>query len=174
MLQLKLIDHLSKEQIKKRLEDQQTIRGYKQWQIIYSVANNPGRKSEDMAQVLGISKEIFQRVVRRYNKNGENFQDKIKWGGRRNETSYLSADEERQMMIEFSKKASAGKILTAKDIKKEVEKKLNKAVSDDYIWDLFNRCGWSKKAPRPRHPKQDISAQEEFKKNSPKSWQPAT
>jgi transposase len=174
MLQLKLKGHLIKDEIKKRLDSQVSARGYRQWQILYAVISNPGKKSEDMAQVLGISKEILQRTVKQYNKNGADFQEKIRWGGRRKETSYLTLEEEQQMLNEFSKKALAGKILTAKDIKREVEKKLNTKVSDDYIWDLFNRCKWSKKAPRPKHPKQSKTAQEEFKKNSPKSWQPST
>jgi len=77
------------------------------------------------------------------------------------------------MLEGFAKKASVGQILTFKDIKKEVETKLNKEVSDDYIWDLFKRCGWSKKEPRPKHPQQNLVAQEDFKKNSKRIWQPS-
>ena len=172
MLHLKLKSHLTKEEIKKRLVLQTNVRSYRQWQIIYAVANNEGKKSEDIATVLGITKEVLQRTIKQYNLHGSDFQQKIKWGGRRKETSFLSLEEEQKMLAEFAKQASEGKILTAKDIKKEVEKKLKREVSDDYIWDLFNRCGWSKKAPRPKHPKQDLEAQEDFKKNSLKSWQP--
>lgn len=174
MLQLKLKDHLTKAEIKKRLASQMNVRSFKQWQILYAVACNEGKKSEDIAVVLGITKEILQRTVKQYNKYGSDFQQKIKWGGRRKETSFLSLEDERKMLNDFSKKASEGKILTAKAIKREIEKQLKQEVSDDYIWDLFNRCGWSKKAPRPKHPKQNIEAQEDFKKNSPKSWQPST
>ncbi len=174
MLTLKLKDHLSKKEIQERLLLQTDVRSFKQWQILYAVISNEGKKSEDIAVVLGITKEILQRTVRHYNEHGADFQQKIKWGGRRKETSFLSLEEERMMLDDFAKKASEGKILTAKAIKREIEKKLKKEVSDDYIWDLFNRCGWSKKAPRPQHPKQNIAAQEDFKKNSPKSWQPST
>lgn len=174
MLQLKLRNHLSKEELKQRLSDQVNVRSFKQWQILYAVACNEGRKSADIAVVLGISKEILQRTVKQYNEHGPDFQQKIKWGGRRNETSFLSLEEEQTMLADFSKKASEGKILTAKAIKREIEKKLKREVSDDYIWDLFDRCGWSKKAPGPQHPKQNLAAQDDFKKNSPKSWQPST
>lgn len=174
MLQLKLKPHLTKAQIQKRLSEQSEIRSFKQWQILFAVASNEGKKSEEMARVLGITKEILQRTVKHYNEYGADFQTKIKWGGRRNATSYLTVEEERLLLDEFANKAAAGKILTAKDIKREVEKKLKHKVSDDYIWDLFNRCGWSKKAPRPKHPKQKPEDQEDFKKNSPKFWQPST
>ena len=49
---------------------------------------------------------------------------------------------------------------------------LGRTVSDDYIYDLLHRQGWGKVAPRPRHPKSEPEAQEEFKKNPRKSWQP--
>lgn len=45
-------------------------------------------------------------------------------------------------------------------------------MSDDYIWDLFKRHNWKKKMPRPEHPKKNKMAQEEFKENSLKYWQP--
>ena len=174
MLQLKLKGHLTKEEIKKRLSIQTNVRSFKQWQILHAVASNEGKKSEDIAIILGITKEILQRTVKQYNQYGSDFQQKIKWGGRRKQTSFLSLEEEQKMLDGFAQKASEGKILTAKAIKREIEKQLKQEVSDDYIWDLFNRCGWSKKAPRPKHPKQDLDAQEDFKKNSLKSWQPST
>jgi len=174
MLQLKLKPHLTKAQFQKKLSEQSEIRSFKQWQILLAVASNEGKKSEDMAKVLGISKEILQRTVKQYNEYGIDFQQKIKWGGRRNATSFLTIEEEQQLLKDFTNKASTGKILTAKDIKREVEKKLKHTVSDDYIWDLFNRGGWSKKAPRPKHPKQNKEDQEAFKKNFPKFWQPTS
>lgn len=172
MLQIKLQGHLRQDEIKKRMDSQVEIRGFKQWQMIYSVAMNPGKKSEIIAQGLCISKEILQRTIKQYNRLGADFQKKVQWGGRRQANSFLSIEEEKKMLEEFGNRASQGKILTAKDIKKEVEKKVKRKVSDDYIWDLFNRGGWSKKAPRPKHPKQNIEAQQEFKKNSPRFWQP--
>jgi transposase len=69
-------------------------------------------------------------------------------------------------------KASKGLIKTANDMRAIVEQKVGKAVSDDYLWDLFNRHGWKKKMPRPHHPKRSLSDQQEFKKNSPTRWQP--
>ena len=50
-------------------------------------------------------------------------------------------------------KAKEGSIIVAKHIRKIVEAKVGKAVSDDYLWDLFNRHNWKKKMPRPEHPK---------------------
>ena len=172
MRQIKLNLHLTQAELQSKLLSQKDIRSFKHWQIINAVAQNKGKPSEELAQILGISKHILLRTVRQYNKYGEGFQTKLKWGGRRKETSFLTFEQEEKLMNTFSSKALQGRILTAKDIKKEVEKKLKREVSDDYIWDLFKRHDWNKKAPRPKHPKQDLQAQELFKKNFPKSWVP--
>lgn len=76
------------------------------------------------------------------------------------------------MMEGLKTKAKEGKVLTAKNIRTVIEKTVGQAVSDDYIWDLFKRHNWKKKMPRPQHPKHNQQAQEAFKKNFPKSWQP--
>lgn len=72
----------------------------------------------------------------------------------------------------LEQKALEGQILSYLDIKNLVEKEVERAVSDDFIWDLFKRNGWTKHSPRPHHPKKDIGAQEEFKKNSKSVWLP--
>jgi transposase len=71
----------------------------------------------------------------------------------------------------ISEKASKGLILTISDIRKDVEEKTGHKVSDDYLWDLFHRHGWKKKAPRPVHPINRKKEQEEFKKNLKRRWQ---
>lgn len=169
-----LKNYLTTDAIRQQMQYSKDIRGFQQWQILYSVAINPGVKSEAIAGILGISAQVLLRTVRYYNLHGANFQEKVKWGGRRAETSFLSLDEEKAMMEKVKKIALEGKFLTYKDVKKHIEQKLGKKVSDDYIWDIFKRHNWSKKSPRPKHPKQDPAKQEEFKKNSPKSWQPAS
>lgn len=143
------------------------------WQILLSVSFNPNKKAEEYALFLGVTKSKVYKVVEQYNKIGANFTDNIKWGGRRLSTSIMSFEEEEKMMNGLKHKAVEGKVLVAKHIKKVIEKKVGKKVSDDYIWDLFKRHNWKKKSPRPEHPKRNKVAQEEFKKNSLKYWQPS-
>jgi len=136
------------------------------------VSFNPNKKAEEYALFLGVTKSKVYKVVEQYNKIGADFTDDINWGGRRLATSIMSFEEENKMMNDLKLKATEGKILVAKHIKKVIEKKVGKQVSDDYIWDLFKRHNWKKKMPRPEHPKRNKAAQEEFKKNSLKYWQP--
>lgn len=165
--------HLSTTEIASKLSkcNNTQHRGY--WQILLSVSFNPNRKAEEYALFLGLNKSKVYKVVQRYNKIGPDFDLDLKWGGRRNSSSHMSFDEEVKLMDELKKKASLGQILTAKSIKSILEKKLNKVVSDDFIWDLFKRHNWKKKMPRQEHPKHNQGAQEEFKKNSLPYWQPS-
>ena len=162
---LKLNPHLSIEELQEKLKSEKDIRFYKLWQILNAVAYNPGIKAERIAVVLSSSVTIVRRTVQIYNKHGEDFPKLKLWGGRRESLCHLSIKEEKELLKSIEKKSMRGEILTAKDIKREVEKKVKKEVSDDYIWDLFKRHEWTKKAPRPKHPKQNIQVQEDFKKN---------
>jgi transposase len=84
----------------------------------------------------------------------------------------MTFESESLLLKSIEDKAFAGEILIYSNIKKTVEEKLGKEVSDDYIWDLFKRHGWSKKVPRQHHPEGNAAAQEEYKKNFAKHWSP--
>lgn len=170
---LQLNPHLTTSELSVKLSTCSNIhqRGY--WQILLSVSFNPNKKAEEYASFLGVTKSKIYKVVELYNKEGASFTENNKWGGRRAATSHMSFEDEEKMMTNLKLKAKEGKVLVAKHIRKIVETKLGKAVSDDYIWDLFKRHNWKKKMPRPEHPKKNKVAQEEFKKNSLKYWQPS-
>lgn len=171
MATLKLTPHLSLKELQKKLDAEKDLRFFKQWQILNAVVKNPGMSAESISLVLSSTLTIVRRTVQLYNNHGADFMNQLQWGGRREVRSNLSLKEEEELLKSIEEKSLKGEILTAKDIRKEVEKKVKKEVSEDYIWDLFKRHGWKKKAPRPKHPKQNIKAQEEFKKNSLRYWQ---
>jgi transposase len=167
-----LSPHLTTSELSEKLASCLNIHQRSYWQILLSVSFNPNKKAEEYASFLGVTKSKIYKVVELYNKEGAGFTDNLNWGGRRSQTSHMSFEDEKKMMDDLKNKAQEGKIIVAKHIRKIVETKIGKAVSDDYIWDLFKRHNWKKKMPRPEHPKRNKSAQEEFKKNSPKYWQP--
>ena len=172
MKKLQLYPHLTTAELSGKLMSCVNRQHRSYWQILLSVSFNPNKRAEEYAQFLGVTRSKVYRVVEIYNKQGSQFTNKLEWGGRRKETSFLTLEEERKMMEGIRSKALQGKILTAKDVGQEIEKKLNKKVSDDYVWDLFKRHNWKKKSPRGEHPKHNQVAQEEFKKNYPKFWSP--
>jgi len=159
-------------------EIQHQIRGYKgyndviDWKIIQTVKVNPGIKAKIISEVFCISIQKVYSVIEGYNKNGKEYKQGTHWGGRRRENSYMSIQEEEGFLEQLSQKASKGLILTSKDIKKEIETYTKHTVSDDYIRKILKRHHWTKKSPRPEHPKTDYEKQDEFKKNFLKVWQP--
>jgi transposase len=65
-------------------------------------------------------------------------------GGRREARNLMTLEEERQLLSETEQDALNGKILIYNHIKIRIEEKLGRKVSDDYVWDLFKRHGWTK------------------------------
>jgi transposase len=141
-------------------------------QILYLVDIHKGVKAKDLASLLGITPNKIFKTVEKYNSMGVGWKTGKSWGGRREERCLMSLDEERIFLSSIEDEAFAGQILTYKQIKSKFEIRLGNQVSDDYVWDMFKRHGWSKKAPRKRHPQADRQAQDEYKKNFPSYWLP--
>lgn len=166
---LKLTKEISPEVIKAKMNVSSTVSDYKRWQIIYHVCNY-SVDAEYLSDITGYSKANVYAVVQQFNGSKKADVTTKQKGGRRREL--ITVKEERDLMDSLESKALKGEILSGKDVKKIVEQKVSKPVSDDYIWDLFKRNGWTKHSPRPHHPNKDVSKQEEFKKNSNTIWMP--
>ena len=155
--------------IKKQMKYAKSIADYKRWQVLYFVSSFDV-DADYLSDITGYSKSNIYAIVQQYNQADKPDISVQKRGGRRR--SLLSIDQEKLFMKGLEQKALAGQILSYLDIKKLVEKEIGKVVSDDFIWDLFKRNGWTKHSPRPHHPKRNVDAQEEFKKNSRSVWLP--
>ena len=169
MRSLQLTKEISALTIKKKMQSASNLADYKRWQIIYHVSIYTV-DAEYLSDITGYSKANVYSIVQSFNNSeGSDVSTKQKGGRRR---ALMSIEQEKELMSSLEDKALKGQILSGKDIRKVVEQKVNKSVSDDYIWDLFKRNGWTKHSPRPHHPHKDIKKQEEFKKNSKTIWLP--
>jgi len=166
---LKLIATSNTQKLKERMGTSKTVSEYKRWQVLYIVSTYEV-DADYLAETTGYSKAMIYYIVQRYNNSPSNNPESKPRGGRRR--SYMSLSEEREFMNAMESKAMKGQILSFRDIQKAVESKLDRKVSDDFIWDLFKRNGWTKHSPRPHHPLKDINQQEDFKKNSKTIWLP--
>lgn len=169
---LKVVDEHTSKEIKKLIRSYKGYNNVIDWKIIQSVQTNPGITAQEISKVLCISVQKVYSVIEEYNRKGKDYKKEKNWGGRRKGNYYLSIEEEKEFLNEINLKATKGLIHNAKDAKVELEKKLKHPVSEDYIWKVFRRHKWTKKTPRPEHPNTDMDKQEEFKKNSRKTWQP--
>jgi transposase len=166
---LQLTQPNSPDFLKEKMKSASTLSDYKRWQIIYHVSIY-SVDAEYLSDITGYSKANVYAIVQQYNSSKKKDVTAKPKGGRRR--SLMSVEDELELMSSLENKALQGQILSGKDVRKIVEQKINKTVSDDYIWDLFKRNGWTKHSPRPHHPNKDIEKQEGFKKNSKTIWLP--
>jgi transposase len=162
--------HLTDKQLLNHFNNAKGTDDFVRWQMLYLIQVAHLNNAEQIGTAVGVSKHTVYQLVRSYNKRGIEAIAKKPKGGRRR--SLLSIDEEMLLMEELEKMAQSGQIHSVAAIRKHVETKVGNKVSDDYLWDLFNRHGWKKKMPRPHHPKSDKATQAKFKKNFPTYWSP--
>jgi transposase len=93
------------------------------------------------------------------------------WGGRRR--AAMSIEQEREFLLPWAEAASNGNMLVVAPLRAALAQKLGRKVAHSVVYRLLARHGWRKVAPDTRHPKSDPLVQQEWKKNSPMSSQPA-
>jgi transposase len=153
--------HLSIEEVKTRLKTDLRPWCRQRWLIIYNALVEP-RKAEEIARHCGVSKATVHQVISTYNRLGVAAVETAGKGGRRHQ--YLTLEEEAQFLAPFFARAEEGLLTTTAEIWRAFESRVGHPVDDSTIYRLLDRHGWRKLMPRPRHPKADPQAQEQFKK----------
>jgi transposase len=169
MHRLKITNPVSADKIRVSMNTASTPADYKRWQIIHIVLNYDV-DAQYLSDITGYSKASIYAIVQQHNNKSRPDVSIKSRGGRRR--ALISVEEESALMKGLEDKAMKGQILSFWDVKKVVEAKVGRSVSDDFIWDLFKRNGWTKHTPRPHHPNKDEASQEAFKKNSRTIWLP--
>ena len=65
----------------------------------------------------------------------------------------------------FVEKASRAGILIVSEIRQALNEKLGRTTAIGTTYNLLHRHGWRKLAPDKQHPKADVQAQDDWKKN---------
>ena len=123
-----------------------------------------GFTAPEVATCTGFSRRTVQDWVARYNHEGLNGLNTRLGRGRKGP---LTAEEAER----FRRRIEAGPlpedgvcVLRGLDVQRILRQEFGKLRSLDSIYRLLHRLGFSSLVPRPRHPKADPAAQEEFKK----------
>lgn len=159
-------NHLSSEDVKKKIKNSKSFWQAQKWLVIYNALNFP-RKADEIANHLAVSKPFVHKTVSQYNKYGPKSIETVGKGGRRN--CYMSEAEEQEFMQQFIEDARKGLIATVGVIHQAFEQKVGEKVHRTTIYRLLYRTGWRKIVPLPAHPKKNIKEQEAFKKTSVKT-----
>lgn len=118
---------------------------------------------DETAAILGVSSPTVKRLRKEFQHVSANETlPRESWGGRRH--SFLAWEEEKTFLSEFTEKAKAGELVITASIREAFEQKIGKEVPSSTITRLLDRHRWRKLEPEPRHPDEDKSAQEAFKK----------
>jgi hypothetical protein len=120
------------------------------------------------AELLGTSRRTVFRDRGRIRSQDDT--PKNLWGGRRH--CAMTIEEEREFLAQWIDKATIGGVLTVPPIHAALVKRLGRDIPMSTTYRLLARHKWRKVQPDTKHPKSDPVLQEEFKKNSPKWWQP--
>jgi len=127
-----------------------------------------GFSIERTAAIIGVSRGWASQLRTQFIRSeGGPGKKKRPHGGRRREN--MSYEEEVAFLAPFFEKAVKGGILVVGEIKRELDKHLERTTALASTYNLLHRHGWRKLAPDKQHPKVDKEAQEEWKKNSPTS-----
>ena len=126
---------------------------------------------EQTGAALGVGRATVARYQARMRQKLEQpSQPEPKWGGRRR--AAMSVEEERRFLAPWAKQSRDGGMLVVSPLRAALSQRLGRPVAASVVYRLLARHGWRKVAPDTRHPKSDPLVQEEWKKNSPKRWQP--
>ena len=120
------------------------------------------------AELLGTSRRTVFRDRGRIRSQDDT--PKNLWGGRRH--CAMTLEEERDFLAQWIGKATIGGVLTVPPIHAALVKCLGRDIPMSTTYRLLARHNWRKVQPDTKHPKSDPVLQDEFKKNSPKRWQP--
>ncbi len=163
-----LENHLSQNELRKRMIESEGREQFQRWQALFMISK--GLTADKAAEYLGSTPGTVHQWIFRYNHGGPELFVLQGRGGRR--FGLLSIEEEETLLAELRARAEQGGIVAAFAIRSQVEGRVGRQVSKDYLYDLLHRHGWRKVTPRPKHPKAKKEEQEEFKKNFPALWRP--
>src|SRR5215469_4500810 len=155
-------NHLTIEQVKEKMKEAKDPRELQRWQIIYTALIQP-RKAEEIAECVGVSKSLVQKIIPRYNREGIHAIEIKSSGGRYHD--YMSVEEEKKFLSPFWERAERGELSTTREIHRAYEEQINQKVHETTIYRLLDRHEWRKVIPSSIHPKADIDAQADFKKS---------
>jgi len=132
-----------------------------------------GTTLEQTAAALGVSRATVARLQTAFRNSQASETTGTaarNWGGRRR--ALLTHEEEETFLRPWLESAATGNVVVASPIRAALAQRLGRPVKASVVYRLLARHGWRKVAPDTRHPKSDPEAQEAWKKNSPKCWQP--
>ncbi|HOR60104.1 MAG TPA: hypothetical protein PK124_02545 [Bacteroidales bacterium] len=135
----KVKNHLSNDELEKKIKETVGFWRVQKWLIIYNAQNYP-RTSEEIANHLAVSKALVNKTVSEYNRFGVAAIETVGRGGRKN--AYMSVEQEKEFVASYISRSQKGQIVTIQEIQEDFEKAIGKKVNKTTIYRLLKRHGW--------------------------------
>lgn len=159
----KAVRHLSEDEILSRMKRTVGFWRVQKWLAILIATVDPC-PAQKIAKHTGLAEQTIHNLISSYNRLGPKALDGPGKGNRGR--AYLSLEEEQVFLKPFFERAATGRIATAREIHKALEKRLGCSAHITSVYRLLKRHGWRKLAPRPVHVEARKERRAEFKKNS--------
>jgi transposase len=157
---------IDREGVRCCLEEAKDLEEFKRFQCIH-LRVNAGLTVSQISDMVGLAESTIHNIHTLCRQKGIDALRTKGRGGRRR--SYLSIQEEKDLLEEILPEASKGGILEVALVHKAFENRVGHSVARYSVYRLLHRHNWRKISPRPRHPKADSEAQEAFKKSGQRS-----
>ena len=126
-----------------------------------------GQEAQEIAQRLGRSRRFVQRWAYAYRDGGIAALAEMPRSGRPARLKPEQQEPFKTRLDAGAREADEVCTLRGKDMQKILEKEFGVRYSLRGAYALVHRLGYSLLRPRPRHPKNDPQAMEQFKKDAP-------
>jgi len=123
---------------------------------------NEGKTAKEIAASLGWSESNVKRVQSDYFKRGLSALRREVYHHPRNYN--LSREQEATLLQTFESPAKEGTLVGIHAIHLQYEERVGHCVPNSTIYRMLKRHKWRNIQPRPKHPKGDEVAKEDFKK----------
>ena len=126
-----------------------------------------GTKDSEIAIKTGYNPKYISHLVKKYLTKGIDAMLGAKREANRRNMSYA---EESKFLDSFKEKASAGQVVTAKEIRAAYEEKIGHTCGNGQIYRLLKRHNWRKIKPRSQHSKKASDETIEVSKKLTIGW----
>ena len=153
--------NIEAEEVRQLMNASKSKDEFRRYQSVYLRVSNQ-MPAPLIAQITGLSTSHIHKIHSLCFRDGISAIASKPKGGRRR--SYLSTEEEKDLLSEIEKKAIKGGVVEIGKVHKLFEEKVGAKVAKNTAYRLLHRHGWRKIAPRPYHPKQKADTELTFKK----------
>ena len=152
--------HLSAEALKERMKRCVDAREALRWQMLWQL--RLGRSTEEVAQACGFSARWVQKLVGRYNREGESALRAWQRPHPRGLKPLLDAAQKEELARAFLlpvPESLGGGLWSGRKVALWIREKTGRKTWPQQGWSYLRQLGFALKVPRPRHP-QAASAEE--------------